>query len=81
MTPAGTVVARVADLRFRGEGAVLAGGPAPRPAPACAPSTPAGRQRHSERKQKARPKFAHTAATKQTSTGKPQVTVFAPGFY
>jgi hypothetical protein len=40
-----------------------------------------GRQRHSERKQKARPKFAHTAATKQTFTGKPQVTVFAPGFY
>jgi hypothetical protein len=39
-----------------------------------------GRQRHSERKQKARPKFAHTAATKQTFTGKPQVTVFAPGF-
>jgi hypothetical protein len=40
-----------------------------------------GRHRHSERKQKARPKFAHTAATKQTFTGKPQVTVFAPGFY
>ena len=40
VTPAGTVVALVADLRFRGEGAVLAGGPAPRPAPACAPSTP-----------------------------------------
>ncbi len=40
-----------------------------------------GRQRHSERKQKARPKFAHAAATKQTFTGKPQVTVFAPGFY
>ena len=39
------------------------------------------RQRHSERKQKARPKFAHTAATKQTFTGKPQVTVFAPGSY
>jgi hypothetical protein len=39
-----------------------------------------GRQRHSERKQKARPKFAHTAAAKQTFTGKPQVTVFAPGF-
>jgi Flp pilus assembly protein TadG len=38
-----------------------------------------GRQRHSERVQKARPKFAHTAATKQTFTGKPQVTVFAPG--
>jgi hypothetical protein len=40
-----------------------------------------GRQRHSERKQKARPKFGHTAATKQTFTGKPQITVFAPGFY
>jgi hypothetical protein len=40
-----------------------------------------GRQRHSERKQKARPKFAHTAATKQTVTGEPQVTVFAPGLY
>jgi hypothetical protein len=40
-----------------------------------------GRQRHSERKQKARPKFAHTAATKHTFTGKPQVSVFAPGFY
>jgi hypothetical protein len=40
-----------------------------------------GRQRHSERKQKARPKFAHIAATKQTFTGKPEVTVFAPGFY
>ena len=39
-----------------------------------------GRQRHSERAQKARPKFPHTAATKQTVTGKPQVTVFAPGF-
>ena len=40
-----------------------------------------GRQRHSERKQKARPKFGHTAATKQTFTGKPRITVFAPGFY
>jgi hypothetical protein len=40
-----------------------------------------GRQRHSGRKQKARPKFGHTAATKQTFTGKPQITVFAPGFY
>jgi len=39
-----------------------------------------GRERHSERAQKARPKFPHTAATKQTVTGKPQVTVFAPGF-
>ncbi len=42
---------------------------------------PPGRQRHSERKQKARPKFGHTAATKQTFTGKPRITVFAPGFY
>jgi hypothetical protein len=40
-----------------------------------------GRQRHSERAQKARPKFPHASATKQTVTGKPQVTVFAPGFY
>jgi len=38
-----------------------------------------GRQRHSERAQKARPKFPHTSATKTTITGKPQVTVFAPG--
>jgi hypothetical protein len=38
-----------------------------------------GRQRHSPRAQKARPKFPHTCATKQTVTGKPQVTVFAPG--
>ena len=40
-----------------------------------------GRQRHSERKQKARPKFPHVTATKITVTGKPEVTVFAPGFY
>jgi hypothetical protein len=39
-----------------------------------------GRQRHSERAQKARPKFPHVTATKTTVTGKPQVTVFAPGF-
>jgi hypothetical protein len=39
-----------------------------------------GRQRHSKRAQKARPKFQHATATKQTFTGKPQVTVFAPGF-
>jgi Flp pilus assembly protein TadG len=39
-----------------------------------------GRQRHSERAQKARPKFRHTTTTKPTVTGKPQVTVFAPGF-
>ena len=38
-----------------------------------------GRQRHSERKQKARPKFPHTSATKQTFTGKLQVIVYAPG--
>src|SRR5207245_8934483 len=40
-----------------------------------------GRQRHSKRAQKARPKFPHATATKATVTGKPQVTVFAPGFY
>ena len=39
-----------------------------------------GRQRHSKRAQKARPKFRHATATKKTFTGKPQVTVFAPGF-
>jgi hypothetical protein len=39
-----------------------------------------GRQRHSERAQKLRPKFPHATATKTTVTGKPQVTVFAPGF-
>jgi hypothetical protein len=39
-----------------------------------------GRQRHSERAQKARPKFPHATATKPTVTGKPQVIVFAPGF-
>ena len=38
-----------------------------------------GRQRHSRRAQKARPKFPHATATKTTVTGKPQVTVFAPG--
>jgi len=38
-----------------------------------------GRQRHSRRAQKARPKFPHASATKTTVTGKPQVTVFAPG--
>ena len=37
-----------------------------------------GRERHSERAQKARPKFRHTTATKQTVTGKPRVTVFTP---
>ena len=39
-----------------------------------------GRERHSQRTQKARPKFAHTSATKPTITGKPEVSVFAPGF-
>jgi Insertion element 4 transposase N-terminal len=39
-----------------------------------------GRQRHSKRAQKARPKFPHATGTKTTVTGKPQVTVFAPGF-
>jgi hypothetical protein len=38
----------------------------------------AGRERHSPRAQKARPKFRHAAATKKTVTRKPQVTVFAP---
>jgi hypothetical protein len=38
-----------------------------------------GRQRHSQRAQKARPKFPHATSTKPTVTGKPQVTVFAPG--
>ena len=38
-----------------------------------------GRDRHSPRKQKARPKFPHTSATKQTVTGKYQVIVYAPG--
>jgi hypothetical protein len=37
-----------------------------------------GRERHSQRAQKARPKFPHTSGIKQTATGKPQVTVFAP---
>jgi len=40
-----------------------------------------GRERHSERAQKARPKFPHTSATKQTVTGKYQVIVYAPGLY
>ena len=39
-----------------------------------------GRQRHSRRAQKACPKFPPAPATKATVTGKPQVTVFAPGF-
>ena len=37
-----------------------------------------GRERDSQRAQKARPKFPHASRTKQTVTGKPQVTVFAP---
>ena len=37
-----------------------------------------GRERHSQRAQKARPKFPHASGTKQTVTGKPQVIVFAP---
>src|SRR6266700_2870006 len=37
-----------------------------------------GRERHSQRAQKARPKFPHASGTKHTVTGKPQVTVFAP---
>ena len=39
-----------------------------------------GRQRHSPRAQKARPKFPHASGTKATVTGKPEVAVFAPGF-
>jgi hypothetical protein len=39
-----------------------------------------GWQRHSDRAQKARPKFRHPAATKISINGNPQVTVFAPGF-
>jgi len=39
----------------------------------------AARQRHSPRAQKARPGFPHTAVTKQTVTGVPQVTRFQPG--
>ena len=38
-----------------------------------------GRDRHSPREQKARPKFPHTAAAKQTVTGKYQVIIYAPG--
>ena len=37
-----------------------------------------GRDRHSQRAQKARPKFPHASGTKQTLTRKPQVTIFAP---
>ena len=38
-----------------------------------------GRDRHSPREQKARPKFPHTSATKVTVTGKYDVIVYAPG--
>jgi hypothetical protein len=38
-----------------------------------------GRERHSPRLQKARPKFGHASATKTTVTGKHQVIVYAPG--
>jgi Insertion element 4 transposase N-terminal len=38
-----------------------------------------GRDRHSPREQKARPKFPHTSATKETITGKYDVIVYAPG--
>jgi hypothetical protein len=38
-----------------------------------------GRGRHSPRRQKHRPKFPHTSATKQTVTGKYEVIVYAPG--
>jgi hypothetical protein len=38
-----------------------------------------GRDRHSPRRQKHRPKFPHASATKQTVTGKYQVIVYAPG--
>jgi hypothetical protein len=38
-----------------------------------------GRDRHSPREQKARPKFPRTSAAKQTVTGKYDVIVYAPG--
>ena len=37
-----------------------------------------GRQRHSVRAQKHQPRFAHTARTKKTVTGIPEITLFAP---
>jgi hypothetical protein len=37
-----------------------------------------GRQRHSPRQQKARPRFPHTPATKKTTTGTPGITRFQP---
>lgn len=39
-----------------------------------------GRGRHSQRAQKARPKFPHATRTKTTTTGKPQVIVLASGY-
>jgi hypothetical protein len=53
-------------------------------ADAAAPRRPAhlnvpGRYRDSNRAQKARPKSAYATPTKRTATGKPQITVFAPG--
>jgi hypothetical protein len=39
------------------------------------------RDRHSAREQKARPKFGHTSATKQTVTARYQVIEYAPGRY
>jgi len=60
--------------------AIAAAGRRRRPRRSAHPQHP-GRQRHSERVQKARPKFPHATATKTTVTGKPQVTLFAPGFY
>jgi hypothetical protein len=39
-----------------------------------------GRQRHSPRAQKARPKLPYSSATTMTAAGIPKVTVFAPGF-
>jgi hypothetical protein len=38
-----------------------------------------GRDRHSTREQKARPKFGRTSAARQTVTGKYQVIEYAPG--
>ncbi len=37
-----------------------------------------GRERHSPREQKARPRFPHTRATKKTVTGMPDITLFQP---
>jgi hypothetical protein len=54
--------------------------PAPTPRAALHTLSVPGRQWHSRRAQKARPKFPPATATKVTVTGKPQVTVFASGF-